>query len=108
MIKNYIILFGCIMLTIFTLPLFAKEITIRVMTRDSTAAAIGFTVNGKESGGAGKLYTGNGPSNQKYSFGFRKTSVNGKNIRCGSLTLNKNSTIVLVKKGNRCHSAISQ
>jgi len=105
--ENFVILSGCIVLAIFTFSAFAEEITVSVATNDPTAAAIGFTVNGKESGGAGKSYTGNGPSNQKYSFGFRKKSVRGKNIRCGSLKLTKNSNIVLTKKGNRCHCTIS-
>ena len=108
MIGNYLRLTGCILLSLFTFQAFAEQITVTVTTNDPTAAAIGYTVKGKESGGSGKSYTGHGPSNQKYAFGFRKTSVKGKNISCGSAMLTKNSNVTLVTKGNRCHSVISR
>ena len=108
MIGNYLRLTGCILLSLFTFQAFAEQITVTVTTNDPTAAAIGYTVKGKESGGSGTSYTGHGPSNQTYAFGFRKTSVKGKNISCGSAMLTKNSNVTLVTKGNRCHSVISR
>ena len=108
MVKNFGRATSCMILSLLTLQAFAEQITVSVTTNDPTAAAIGYTVEGKESGGSGKSYTGHGPSNQTYAFGFRKTSVKGKNISCGSAVLTKNSNVTLVTKGNRCHSIISR
>lgn len=105
MIKHYIKFFGCILITLFSLQAVAKDmITIKVRTNEKTAAAIGYTVGGKNSGGAGKSYVGKGPKNKRYSFGYRKNSVTGKDISCGSLTLTRSANVSLITKGKKCMS----
>jgi len=81
----------------------ANTITISVSTTEKAATGIGYSVDGKEIGGPGKSYTGKGPKNKKYSFGYRKKSAD---ISCGALTLNKNSTVSLVTKGNKCRTVL--
>lgn len=94
-------------MTLFSLHVFAADtISISVKTNEKTAAAIGYTVGGKKSGGAGKSYVGKGPKNKTYAFGYRKKSVKGANISCGSLMLTKNSNVTLITKGNKCHSVM--
>lgn len=84
----------------------ANTINVTVMTNDQSAAAIGYVVNGKKSGGTGKSYEGMGPVNGKYSFGYRRNSAQGKDIPCGSHVLKRNSQVFLVAKGNRCRSIV--
>ena len=105
MTKHYLKIFSCTILTLFSLQVFAEDtISITVKTNEKTAAGVGYSVGGKDSGGAGKSYKGKGPKNKKYSFGYRKNSVDGTNIPCGALTLTKNSSVTLITKGNKCHS----
>ena len=107
MIKSHINFFGCIIIMLFSLQAFAENtITITVKTNEKTAAAIGYTVGGKDSGGPGKSYTGQGPKNKKYVFGYRKNSVKGTDITCGTLTLTKSSNVFLITKGNKCRCVI--
>ena len=102
MIKHYVKTFSYIIIALFSLQAFAEDtISITVKTNEKTAAGIGYSVEGKDSGGAGKSYTGRGPKNMKYSFGYRRR---GTNIPCGTLTLTKNSNVTLITKGNKCHS----
>jgi hypothetical protein len=86
----------------FSLKVLAEPILITVKSNDKRVAAIGFKVNGKASGGLGKLYTGKGPKNEEYFFGYR-SSIYGDDISCGSLKLNKNSTVVLVSQNKNCY-----
>lgn len=90
----------------FSLQAFAEdEIEITVSTEEKSAAAIGYTVEGKASGGPGKSYTGKGPINKEYVFGYRKDSKDGEDIRCGVVTLTKNTHITLVTDEGGCHTA---
>ncbi|HHF7365207.1 TPA: hypothetical protein ACPSKY_000300 [Legionella bozemanae] len=84
----------------------AETIRITVTTNDQTAAGIGYMVNGKKTGGPGKFYTGNGPKNNKYFFGYRKKSAQGRDVSCGSHNLTKDSYVILLAKGNRCRSIV--
>jgi hypothetical protein len=86
----------------------ANTIEVTVTTNDQTAAGIGYAVNGKRIGGSGKTYTGKGPINSVYSFGYRKNSANGKDVFCGSHTLTKNSQVFLIVKGNKCRSIVGR
>ena len=105
--KPYIKIFSCIIIAVSSLQAFAEDsIKITVKTNEKAAAALGYSVGGKESGGAGKSFVGKGPKNKKYKFGYKKDTVNGPNISCGALTLTKNSTVTLVMKGHKCHSAV--
>lgn len=109
MMKHSFITLSCIAVTLISLQTFAGDkITITVKTSEKTAAGIGYSVGGKESGGSGKSYSGKGPINQRYKFGYRKNSIHGPNIPCGALTLIKNSSIILVTKGNKCQSVINR
>ncbi|WP_058533469.1 hypothetical protein [Legionella saoudiensis] len=84
----------------------SNMITVAVTTNDPTSAGIGFAVNGKKIGGAGKSYTGKGPANSTYSFGYRSHSAEGKDIPCGSHTLTRDSQVFLMVKGNKCRSIV--
>jgi hypothetical protein len=86
----------------------AGTINVTVSTNDSTAAGIGYSVNGKKIGGAGKTYTGKGPVNGNYAFGYRKHSAQGKNVSCGSHTLTKDSQVFLITNGNKCRSVVKR
>ena len=76
-------------------------------TNEKSAAGIGYTIGGKESGGAGKSYVGTGQKNKSYAFGYRKDSANGANIRCGSLNLTKDSKVSLITKNGKCSSHVN-
>lgn len=98
---------GCISLALFSFPaLAASMINVTVTTNTPMAAGIGYTVDGKESGGPGKSYTGTGPKNKTYAFGYRK-KAKGANISCGSVKLRKNANVTLVVKGNSCHTVVN-
>ncbi|TAL64074.1 MAG: hypothetical protein EPN84_04145 [Legionella sp.] len=91
----------------FSLPVFAaNDIQIKVEIKENSAAAVGFMVEGQSFGGMGKSFSGKGPKNKKYIFGFRKNSIIGTDIRCGELILNKNSRVILRVKGNKCVSKV--
>ena len=107
--KVYKKVFGCIALSLFSIQAFAEDtIKITVKTDEKSAAAVGYTVGGKESGGPGKSYVGNGPKNKEYLFGYRKNSEQGPNISCGALTLTQDSNVTLVTQGDECHSVMNQ
>ncbi|MDR3442054.1 MAG: hypothetical protein P4L65_03465 [Legionella sp.] len=109
MLKHSLTMISCLALTLLSLQTFAagKRISVSVQTAERSAAGIGFSVNGRNTGGAGRSFTGKGPQNSRYLFGFRQNSVSGKNVACGSLTLNKNSRVTLVYKGGRCRSVLN-
>ena len=87
-----------------SIHVFAADNTIKitVKTAINNASAIGFTVKEKNSGGLGKSYTGKGPQDQEYAFGYRKGSPFGSNIKCGSLFLSQDSTVLLVSMNDTC------
>lgn len=86
----------------------ANTIDITVTTNDRTAAVIGYSVNGKKSGGTGKSYRGKGPGSSTYLFGYRRSYLGGKDIPCGSHALTENSHVILINKGNRCRSIVKR
>lgn len=93
-------------LTLLSLQTFASDsISVRVSTNEKAAAAIGFSVADKKSGGMGKSYAGTGPRNQVYQFGYRK-SVFGRNIPCGNQRLRQSSSVFLITKNNSCRSMV--
>ncbi|KTD51368.1 hypothetical protein [Legionella quateirensis] len=96
---------GCIFISLFSIHAFAADtIKITVKTMEKNAVAIGFTVDKKEFGTLGKSYSGRGPKDKEYNFGYKKDSLFGDNINCGSLTLTQDSTIVLMVQDNKCYS----
>jgi len=103
--KSSLKYFGILAITLYSAQILANDrIKINVEIKNDSVAAIGYTVEGKSFGGMGRSYLGVGPKNKKYVFGVRKHSVLGADIRCGEITLRKNSTVVLEIKGDKCIS----
>jgi len=109
MIRNSIKIIGGTIFAVLSLQIFAENtIRITVKTEERTAAGIGYSVEGKIAGSIGKSYTGKGLKNKKYLFGYRKISISGTNISCGTKTLTKDTTITLVTQGDKCQSVINE
>lgn len=106
MVTKSIKMIGCVIIALFSVQAFAADpIKINVKTNEKTAQGIGYSVDGEESGGAGKSYSGTGPKNKLYKFGYR-TTAQGEDIRCGTVKLTKNSNVTLVVKRGKCHSVV--
>lgn len=103
MIRRICVLFGCFLIACHSFATSAED-TVRVTVKSSDEATfgVGFSVNGKVAGAIGKSYTGTGPKNQKYLFGYRKKAIYGKNISCGSMVLTQDSIITLTLKEDKC------
>lgn len=96
--------FSCIFLASFSCHALANDtIEITVKTDEKTAAGIGYSVKGKNFGSVGRSYKGEGPGNKQYTFGYKKDSLAGKNISCGTLILTKNTLVNLIMEKNTCH-----
>lgn len=107
--KHLVKFLSGITITLFSLQSFAEnKITVHVQTSEQSAAGIGYSVRGKQSGSPGKSHSGQGPINEKYLFGYRKNSALGPNILCGSLVLTESSSITLVTKGDKCESVLNR
>ncbi|KTD11750.1 hypothetical protein Lgra_1208 [Legionella gratiana] len=103
MIRSSLITLSSLTIFFSSTEIFANDtIRVHVKTNEKTTAALGFVVEGKKSGTAGKSYSGKGPSNKKYVFGYRKHTPFGADIICGSTTLTKDSTVTLVVLGDNC------
>ncbi len=97
-IKSSLIVLGCL----FAVAGFADSlIDVTVISTDK-AAAVGFLVEGKRVGGLGKSYSGKGPVNKQYFFGYRKSAFSRTDIHCGSIVLDKSTKVQLVTKGEEC------
>jgi cytoskeletal protein RodZ len=81
-------------------------INISVTTNAEDVAGIGYSVDGKELGGAGSSYTGEGQKNKNHLFRYRKQSNINENIKCGTKLLNKDSKVTLVVDGDACHANV--
>lgn len=92
--------------TLFCWQAYADDMIKVTVVATEKAMAVGYQVEGKRVGGLGKSYSGNGPVNKKYSFGYRKTPI-GADIPCGSLVLSKNSKVKLITKGNQCYMEVN-
>lgn len=98
---------GCAVLVLSAMQTFAGEtIKVTVKTKDKKAAAIGFSVEKKESGSLGKSYTGKGPKDKEYQFGYKLDSVFGPSVYCGALVLTQNSVVNLIKQDGQCQSIL--
>lgn len=86
---------------------FAADTIQITVTASDKAAAVGFLVDGKKTGGIGSTYSAKGPVNKAYFFGYRKRVIGGTDIPCGTLILNKNSKVQLVTKGDQCYSVLN-
>ncbi|KTD82512.1 hypothetical protein Lwal_0629 [Legionella waltersii] len=92
---------------LLALDAFAGEtIKITVHSNEKNVVAIGFTVNGLNYGSLGNSYSTRGPKNKTYLFGIRKDSIFGESVSCGSLSLEKDSSITLVYQDNLCVSIL--
>ncbi|MBN9229988.1 MAG: hypothetical protein J0I93_03985 [Legionella sp.] len=90
-------------LVLFSSTLWAENtIQVQVRTEEASAAALGFKVEGKKSGGRGKVYIGKGPANKTYIFGYRKNFAYGRDVLCGSEVLTHDSIVTLVTDGEQC------
>ncbi|AMP89461.1 hypothetical protein [Legionella pneumophila] len=96
-----------VLLSLICFKNFASDtINITVITKEKNAIAIGYSVNGNQYGGLGNSYSGKGPKNKEYQFGYKKDSIFGKDISCGSITLNQDSKVTLVNNNNQCFSVL--
>lgn len=91
-----------IFLAVVSISASAADIKITVKTNAPNAAAIGFEVGGSRFGGLGKSYSGKGPSDKEYNFGFKKDTIFGESISCGTLILNQDSIVNLIYQDNKC------
>lgn len=108
MIKHFIQYAAWVLITLVSVQVYADDkIKISVDTGEQSVAAIGFTVDGRNSGGPGKSYTGKGPKNKEYKFGYRKDLLRGTDIPCGRATLSKDSHVTLVVKEDTCSHVVN-
>jgi len=96
-----------IVITLISLQATAADvIKVTVKTKEKNAVAVGFKVDGRETGTLGKSFTGKGPINKEYSFGYKKDSLFGDKVPCGFLTLQQDSTVTMVYQDDHCISVI--
>ncbi|HAT8180066.1 TPA: hypothetical protein JA361_11525 [Legionella pneumophila] len=99
--------FGTVLLSLISFKIFAyNTIDVTVNTKEKNAIAIGYSVNGNHYGGLGKSYSGKGPKNKEYQFGYKKDSIFGEDISCGSIILNQDSKVTLVNNNHQCFSIL--
>ena len=91
---------------LFCLQAHADDMIKVTVVATEKAMAVGYQVEGKRVGGLGKTYSGKGPVNKKYSFGYRKHPI-GADISCGSIILSKSSKVKLITKGEQCYTEIN-
>lgn len=75
-------------------------------------SALGFTLNGKNYGGAGTSYSKSGLPSGNYSFGVRVNGLFGNDVPCtykgrSSVALNKDTAAFLKYSGSRCTVSIN-
>ena len=93
--------------TVFSGYSFADDIIEVTVEATDKALAVGYQVEGKKLGGLGKTYSGKGPVNKQYFFGYRKSVMSGRDISCGSVVLNKSTKVQLVTKGEKCYTVVN-
>lgn len=93
--------------TLFSYQIFAEDLIEITVTATDKAMAVGYQVEGKKLGGLGKRYSGKGPINKEYFFGYRKNALSGRDIPCGSVILNKSTKVQLVTKGDHCYTVVN-
>jgi hypothetical protein len=92
---------------LFTLPSYAIKVTVQSSSKGVTA--LGYTVNGKKSGGAGGSYKNTDAPTGKYLFGVRA----GGDVPCATkegkkaMTLKKDTTVTLTYNGKTCIMVLS-
>lgn len=89
----------------------SAETTIKlyVSSMSEDVAALGFSVDGKEYGGMGKMYSKGGlPSGAVYDFGVRVGGVFGQSVSCGSRKISTSSSVRLSYKDGHCSVSVSR
>lgn len=87
--------------------IFAQDRIEITVVAPGKAMAVGYKVEGKKAGGLGRTYSGIGPVNKEYFFGYRKNALSGEDIPCGSVVLSKNSKVKLITKDSQCSMLIN-
>ena len=75
-------------------------------------SALGFTLNGKNYGGAGTSYSKSGLPSGSYSFGVRVNGLFGNDVPClykgkSTVALSKDTAAFLKYSGNNCSVSIN-
>lgn len=99
-----------IVMMLFALNSYAIQVS--VSSSSNGVAALGFTVNGKNHGGAGKSYSNSDVPAGSYSFGVRVGGLLGKDVGCtvkgnGNVTLTKDASVTLNYNGKTCTAKIA-
>lgn len=94
-------------LSLLSLVCNCYAIQVNVQSSSKQVSALGFTVNGKNYGGAGSSYSKKGVPTGNYTFGVRVGGVFGTDVGCtmngkGSIALNSDTTAVLSYNGKNC------
>ena len=104
--RNYFKLFVITFLFFFVSSSFAININVK---STSKVSGLGFTVNGKNHGGSGSMYSAKNMPVGKYSFGIRVGgAIFGKDIPCTPdsgekyVTLKKDTNATLQYSGKSC------
>ena len=105
--RNFVKTFIAFFITVFACNSFADDVIEVTVIATDKAMAVGYLVEGKKLGGLGKSYSGKGPVNREYFFGYRKNPFNGRDISCGSIVLKKNTKVQLVTKGEQCITVVN-
>ncbi|RUR07230.1 hypothetical protein ELY15_12365 [Legionella sp. km772] len=104
---NFIKTLLALFVTLFSGQNFADDLIEITVVATDKAMAVGYLVEGKKLGGLGKTYSGKGPVNKQYFFGYRKNALSGRDISCGSVVLNKSTKVQLVTKGKQCYAIVN-
>jgi hypothetical protein len=100
-----------IFIFLFSIQSFAFKVTVQSPSKE--VSALGFTVNGKNSGGLGKSYTKNNMQAGNYTFGIRINGMFGTDVGCksangkSSFSLKSDTVATLSYKNNSCLLKIS-
>jgi len=94
-------------LFIFTFVSTSHAIQINVKSSSKEVSALGFTVNGKNHGGAGKSYLASNMPAGTYEFGVRVNGLFGTDVPCSyhskkEIQLNKDTMAILNYDGQAC------
>ena len=90
----------------------AQSSAMSVSVQASGVSALGFTLNGKNYGGAGTSYSKSDLPSGSYSFGVRVNGLFGNDVPCtykgrSSVALSKDTSAYLKYSSNRCTVSIN-
>lgn len=102
-----------IVLSALLLGFAAQSSALSISVQSSgSVSALGFTLNGKNYGGAGTSYSKSGLPSGSYSFGVRVNGLFGNDVPCtykgrSTVALNKDTSAYLKYSGNHCTVSIN-